>query len=176
MFGSMKNIIVIIVLFSGAFFFSCKGKKTEENQSNSAQSAADNTDASTSKVYTVVATPDSAVLGKNHEAIIKIKDIKAIPLSDPDGKNTGTQLSYSIEVTNKNQIGGSSVYINPNDFRLELDNGTKLTHDNYNTVSTDADATGTSVDNKFKLPPGTKPTALDLFYDETKATVTLEMK
>ena len=166
--------------------YSCKGKKeqteqTEQtNQTTPSQSESETKPSSGSssepKTYQVTALPDSVVLGKNKEAFIKIKNLKAIELSNPDGQTTGIELTYDIDVTNKNSIGGSSVSINPNDFRLELDNGTKLIHDNYNSVSAQPEATASSSDNRFKLPANVKPTALNLFYNETRATVKLELK
>lgn len=187
----MKRKLITIVFLAGlTIIYSCKGKKATTDESAQTTAAADSqsTAATTgqqtaetaktneTKTYTVTPTPDSVVLGKNKEAVIKIKNLKAIQLNDPDGKNTGVELTYDIEVTNKNKIGGGSVYVNPNQFRLLLDNGTKLTNDTYNTVSADAESTKTSSDNKFKLPSGTKPTALNIFFDETSASVKLELK
>jgi hypothetical protein len=97
-------------------------------------------------------------------------------LSDPDGKSLGIQLSYQLELTNKNPIGGGGIFINPSQFRLELDNGNKISHDDYTSFSTDAESTQSSEECKFKLPAGTKPVALNLFYEETRVSVKLEMK
>lgn len=185
----MRKILITTVLFASlAGVYSCKGKKANSEEGTSSATTA--TDSATkpaatstspektneTKTYTVTATPDSVILGKNKEAVIKIKNLKAIQLNDPDGKNTGIELTYDIEVTNKNKIGGGNVYVNPSQFRLLLDNATKLTHDTYNTVSADAESTKISTDNKFKLPAGTKPTALNVFFDETSASIKLELK
>lgn len=179
----MKSTIFPIAILLGIMtIFSCKGKEKEKEQANEtsnqpqSESTPKNTSSSEPKTYTVTAVPDVATLGKSSEAQVKIKNVKAIELTNPDGAITGTELTYELEVTNKNQIGGSSVYVNPNDFRLELDNGTKISHDNYNTVTADPESTKSSSENRFKLPPGTKPTALSLFFNETRASVKLEMK
>ncbi len=182
-----KSLIPIAIFASLTLVYSCKGKKANTDESKQttavtdssakpAPAAASTTASNETKTYTVTATPDSVLLGKNKEAVIKIKNLKAIQLNDPDGKNTGIELSYDIEATNKNKIGGSNVYINPSQFRLLLDNGTKLTHDTYNTVSAEAESTKISTDNKFKLPPGTKPTGLNIFFDETSASIKIEVK
>ena len=122
-------------------------------------------------------TPETILLGKNKEASVKILNLKAIELSDPDGKSLGIQLSYQVELTNKNAIGGSTIQIDPAQFRLELDNGTKISHDSYISVSADAESTKTTTEDCiFKLPARTKPTALNLFYNETRVSVKLEMK
>jgi len=185
-----KSLIPIVFFVSLTIFYSCKGKKantdettqttittdTQSKVETDKQAKPEATKSNETKTYTVAAVPDSVVLGKNKEAVIKIKNLKAIQLNNPNGENTGIELSYDLEVTNNNKIGGSNVFINPQQFRLVLDNGTKLTHDNYNSVGADAESTKISTDNKFKLPPGTKPKALNLFFDETSASVKLEVK
>ncbi len=176
-----KNLIQIVFLVS-FFLYSCKGAKTKTDESiqtttvdGSESKPSANKDSET-KANTVTAMPDSVTLGKNKEVLIKLENLKEVQLTNPEGENTGTELSYDIEVTNNNKIGGSNVFINPNDFRLLLDNGTKITHDNYNSVSADPESTKSSTDNKFKLPPGTKPASLNLFFNETSASVKLEVK
>lgn len=181
-----KNLFPIVLLAGLTIVYSCKGKKATTDEPTQTTAAADSSaktetakpaaTTNETKTYTVTAIPDSVILGKNKEAVIKIKNLKAIQLNDPDGKNTGIELSYDLEVTNNNKVGGGNVYVNPSQFRLLLDNGTKLTHDNYNTVSADAESTKIATDNKFKLPAGTKPTALNLFFDETSASIKLELK
>ncbi len=176
----MKSTIPFLIFAGLVTIYSCKGNKEQTDKSTATQSTTETKSASTSanesKTYVVTALPDSVLLGKNKEAVIKIKNLKATELSNPNGQVTGIELTYDIEVTNKNSIGGSSTYINPSDFRLELDNGTKLTHDFYNTVSVEPEATASSTGNKFIIPPGAKPTALNLFYSETRSTVKLEFK
>lgn len=181
-----KSILAAAVLISIAFV-ACKEKKGAENtdQGNAEQSSestpasstpASNTPSNEPKSYAVTFSPDTAYLGKNKEGFIKLMNGKAVELVDADGKVTGTELSYEIEVTNKQKMGAGSVYINPSQFRLQLDNGNNITHDNYNTISADAESTKSSVDNKFRLPAGTKPKTLNLFFDETRASVGVEMK
>jgi hypothetical protein len=179
----MKRTILASALLISVAFVACKEKKATENtdQSNAAQSSESTTPASTSpanepKSYAVTFSPDTAYLGKNKEAFIRLKNGKAVELMDADGKATGTELTYEIELTNKRKLGESSVFINPNEFRLQLDNGNNITHDNYNSVSADAESTKSSEDNKFRLPAGTKPKTLNLFFDETRVSVGIELK
>jgi hypothetical protein len=161
----------------------CKGKKENSGEAaNSSTEQAPSASAEESKptnepkTYTVTFSPDTAYLGKSKEAFVRLKNAKAVELSDADGKSTGIEFSYELEVTNKQALGTSSVFVNPADFRLQLDNGTNITHDNYNSVSVQPESTGSSVDNKFRIPVGAKPKALNLFLDETRVTVGVELK
>jgi hypothetical protein len=177
----MKRTILAAAVLISIAFVACKGKKAAENTASGESESNSSTPASTSptnepKSYAVTFSPDTAYLGKNKEAFVKLQNGKAVELMDADGKSTGIELSYEIELTNKRKLGENSVYINPHDFRLQLDNGNNITHDNYNTVSADAESTKSSVDNKFRLPAGTKPKTLNLFFDETRVSVGVELK
>ena len=185
-----KSLIAVALLIGITSLNSCKkDNKSDDNAatetsvpteiSNEAATTPEVLTAAEPKSYTVnvaPGTPETILLGKNKEASVKIINLKAIDLSNPDGKSLGIQLSYDIELTNKNAIGGSSVQIDPAQFRLELDNGKKITHDDYNSVSTSAESSATSTGNIFKIPAGAKPIALNLFLDETRVTVKLELK
>lgn len=178
----MNKTILASVFSIAIFFAACKSKTTSENADSSAATTTTSpseekaTPANEPKSYTVTFSPDTAFLGKKKEAFIRLKNGSAVELYDNEGKVTGTELTYEIELTNKNKVGENSVFINPNDFRLTLDNGTNITHDNYNSVSADAESTKSSVENKFRLPAGTKPKTLNLFLDETRVSVGVEMK
>lgn len=177
-----KNAIAIVIIAGLVTMYACKGnpKQAEQTNQTTASKPTNETKPSSAstepKEYIVTVSPDNVLLGKNKEAAVKIENLKARELSSPDGQVTGVELTYDIEVTNNNKIGGSSFYINPNNFRLELDNGTKITHDDSHEINVQPEATALSSNNKFKLPAGAKPTALNLFYDETRATVKLELK
>ncbi|WP_343670229.1 hypothetical protein [Chitinophaga sp.] len=181
----MNKTILASVFSIAIFFAACKSKTAPTNADSSAntttsttapENSSSATPANEPKSYTVTFSPDTAFLGKKKEAFVRLKNGKAIELYDNEGKVTGTELTYEIELTNKNKVGESSVFLNPNDFRLALDNGTNITHDNYNSVSADAESTKTSEENKFRLPAGTKPKTLNLFLDETRVSVGVEMK
>lgn len=179
----MKKTFLAAALIISVAFVACKEKKAAENtdnnnseQASESSTPANATPANEPKSYTVTFSPDTAYLGKNKEAFIRLKNGKAVELMDADGKATGTELTYEIEVTNKRKLGQNSVYINPNEFRLQLDNGNNITHDNYNSVSADAEATNSSAENRFRLPAGTKPKTLNLFFDETRVSVGVELK
>jgi len=179
----MKRIILVYSVGLMIILAACKGKSktenaaqqttsTEQTQSSPAAAAPTNEP----KTYDVAFAPDSAYLGKNKEVLVRVKNAKAVELSDADGKITGTEITYDVEVTNKNQMGGNSIFFNPGNFRLQLDNGNNITNDRYNSLNVDAESTKTSTDNAFRLPAGTKPKSLNLFYDETRVTVGIEMK
>jgi len=182
----MKRIILVFSVGLIVTLAACKGKNKTENADQQATTSeqpapAGGTSAATTpsnepKTYAVTFSPDSVYLGKNKEVLVRVNNAKAVELADADGKVTGTEITYEFEVTNKNQVGGSSIFVNPANFRLQLDNGNNITHDNYNSVNVDAESTKSSTDNKFKLPAGTKPKSLSLFYDETRVSVGVEMK
>jgi hypothetical protein len=185
----MKKSLIAIALLSGILVLnSCKGKTDEVSTTTTTETTvpvpetATTTETATTvepksyKVTVAPGTPETILLGKNKEASFKLLNLKAIDLSDPDGKSLGIQFSYQLELTNKNAIGGSTIYIDPSKFRLELDNGNKISHDDYSSFSAEAESTKSSVECKFKLPAGTKPAALNLFYDETRVSVKLQLE
>lgn len=180
----MNKTILVSVLAISAFFAACNNKTASNNAgsttttpSETTTPAESSTPANEPKSYTVTFSPDTAWLGKKKEAFVRLKNGRAVELQDADGKVTGTELSYDIELTNKQAVGTNSVYINPNDFRLTLDNGNNITHDHYGSLSVDPESTKASSEpNVFKLPAGTKPKTLNLFMDETRVSVGVEMK
>lgn len=181
----MNKTILVSVLAITSFFAACNSKTATENADSSATTtpsettttpSASSSPANEPKSYTVTFSPDTAWLGKKKEAFVRLKNGKAVELQDADGKVTGTELTYELELTNKTAVGGNSIFINPNDFRLTLDNGNNITHDNYNSLSVDPESTKSEEGNRFKLPAGTKPKTLNLFMDETRVSVGVEMK
>ncbi len=177
----MKKSIITVIVITGIFLGSCKGKHEDKTATTTDQTqAGSSTPAAAAPApasnMTITATPDTATLGKNSELVITVKNFKALQLSDPDGKVTGTELTYDIQATNKGAMGSGNITINPDNYRLELDNGTKISHESYNSFNVDAEATASSTGNKFKLDPGVKPVALDLFYDETRAVIKLTVQ
>ena len=179
----MKKTFITIILISGILSLNaCKGKADESTVGTSStieEPAIANQEIAPvgeSKSYSVIATPESVTIGKEKEATVKIINLTAMQLSDPDGKITGIEISYEYEVTNNNKVGGSGIVMDPDKFRLVLDNGNKVSHEDYSSLSIDAESTKSMPGNKFKIPAGTKPVALNLFYNETSASVKLEMK
>lgn len=177
-----RKVITIAIVTALVTIYSCKQNKKQDEQANqttASPSATETKPASTTttepKTFNVAAIPDSVSLGKNKEAFIKIKDLKAIELSNPEGQATGIELTYKIELTNKNAIGGDAVGIATSDFRLELDNGNKIAPSSVY-VNAKPDATNLSDDDKFTIPAGAKPTALNLFYNQTRASIKLQIK
>ncbi|UOX35079.1 hypothetical protein LXD69_06090 [Flavobacterium sediminilitoris] len=181
----MKKIYLAIAILALTLQTSCKKEGTTEENTPSTETTAtsenetkseDNTAMNTPKTYTVTATPEVSILGKKSEAEVKVINLKALELSDPDGKITGIEFTYQIEVTNKNLINGGSIFITPSEFRLELDNGNKISHESYNSIRVKEEETKTSETQTFKIPAGTKPVNLHLFFDETRAVVKLDMQ
>lgn len=181
-----KSIIAITLIASVLSLISCKKKEeagqVQEAPSISAGASIPTTEPTSvtaeSKSYSVTfapGTPETILLGKESEAAVKILNLKAIDLLNTDGKPLGIQLSYDIELTNKNVIGGKSVFLDPSTFRLELDNGTKIAHDDYESLSAEPESTKSNTGNIFKIPAGAKPIALNLYMDETRVSVKFEI-
>lgn len=187
----MKKAILLSVVTASMLLFSCKSKDkgngsadstvtVDSSSSTSSTTVPAETSASPAnepKSYTVTFGPDTASLGKNKEASIKLLAGKATELADPDGKSEGTELSFKMSLTNKNKIGGNSINVSPSDFRLVLDNNTSISRYNGSSVSADPEATKQSDDViTYRLPAGTKPKSLNLFYDETRASVSVSLQ
>jgi hypothetical protein len=177
-----KLFIAFVALSTFSVLYSCKGKNKETSDSNPAQEsakkdgAAPTTPANEPKSYTVTFSPDTVLLGKNKEASVKIKNAKAIALSDPDGKDEGIELTFDLDVTNKTKIGGNSIFFRTDNFRLTLDNGQNITQADGNSSGVDAESTKEIGGIKYKIPAGARPKTLNLFHDETRASVGIELK
>ena len=98
-----KKLIPISALALFAFFYSCKSKPkettTDSGTAQTTQPAATPTTAPANepKTYAISFSPDSALLGKNKEAVVKIKNAKAVALVDPDGKDQGIEFTFDLE-------------------------------------------------------------------------------
>jgi len=176
----MKRVILLGTTAAVLVLSACKGGKKEETGENAAtttQSAASNEAtkpaANQPKEYNVAFTPDSALLGKKKEAFIKLTGATAVAMTDPDGKDNGIELVIKIQGTNKQTIkDGGNFSVSYADSRLTLDNGTNVvckTGTDY--VRAQPEATGKEESWTYEIPAGAKPTALNLFYDDTRVTV-----
>lgn len=178
----MKRVITLGLFATVLVFSACKGGKKEESGdvSTATQSSTSGTPAEEKKSaanqpreYKVTFTPDSAILGKKKEALIKITGATAIVLSDPDGKDNGIELVVKLTLTNKQAIGeGSNIHVDYPDSRLQLDNGTNTTCDSgTDYLRAQPEATSKEESWTYKIPAGVKPTALNLFMDGTRVSV-----
>lgn len=177
----MKKVIFIALVTVSALSACSSNKTGSESADSTSQSeeTATSAEAGTSsenqpKSYNVVVTPDSALLGKQSEALIRINGGTAVALQDPEGKDAGIELTLKLTVTNKTAIGGNGVSVSYNDSRLKLDNGTNLTAETGSDyLRADPESTSKEESWTYKLPAGTKPSALNLFMNETRASVNL---
>jgi uncharacterized lipoprotein YajG len=177
----MKRVITLGLVASVLVFAACKGGSKKEESSENATSAQSSTPseeqksapANAPKEYAVTITPDSAILGKQKEALVKVIGATAIALTDPDGKDNGIELTFKLTVTNRTQINnGSSVSVSYAHSRLQLDNGTNITHDSgTDFLRAQPEATSGVESWTYKVPAGAKPSALNLFYDDTRVSV-----
>lgn len=178
----MKKVIFLGSMAAVLTFAACKNdsKKEETNEATGAtQTAAASeekkpaTAANQPREYNVTITPDTAILGKKKEALVKVTGATAIALTDPDGKDNGIEITFKLTVTNKNHIGdGSSVSVGYANSRLQLDNGTNITHDSgTGYLNAQPEATSTEESWTYKVPAGAKPTALNLYMNDTRVSV-----
>lgn len=184
----MKKRSIFAVFSVSMLVFACKPKpgnvdatsKTDsivkQDAPATAATPAGSPAANAPKTYAVSFTPDSAVLGKQKEVSLKVTPLSATDLSDPDGKSQGIEMTFKISVTNRNKIGGNSVGVTPSDFRLVLDNNTSISQTSGGYVSVEPESTKESNEITYRLPTGTKPKALNLFYDETRVAVGISIK
>jgi hypothetical protein len=170
-----KTVLNFLMLFVIITSHSCKIEKKENPQTLALAATVPESSLSKPKTYVVTASPESVFLGENKEALVKIKDLNAIELANQDGTSGGIELTYKIELTNKNEVGGNSIVFATTDFRLELDNGNKIQPSSI-FVNVEADTKKLSNIDKFIIPVGAKPKVLNLFYDQTRATMKLELK
>ena len=180
----MKKAIYSLAIISLFTLGACKGKddKSTTTDSQSTESDASSNSGSTMtnapKNYTVVYTPDSAILGKSNEALVKLTGGNAVALQDADGKDNGLELNIKLQLTNKEKIGdGSSIHVDYSDSRLQLDNGTAITAETgTDYLRADPESTSKEETWKYEIPAGAKPTALNLFLDGTRVSVQVSLK
>lgn len=128
------------------------------------------------KTYTVNLASDSAFLGKEKEAFFKITKAEAIELQDQDGNSQGTELRLSMNLTNRNPIGGNAIGVSSSDFRLQLEDGTKITSTSGSYWGAQPESTQEAEPVVFTIPAGAKPKTLNLFYDNTRVSVGVSLK
>jgi hypothetical protein len=181
----MKKVTLLGLIATVLVFSACKSdsKKDETGETTASTqtpaSGEEQKPAATNqpKEYKVTITPDSVLLGKSKEALVKIVGGTAIALTDPDGKDIGIELTVKLAVTNKSHIGdGSSVSVSYAMSRLQLDNGTNITHDSgTDYLRAQPEATSNVESWTYKIPAGAKPTALNLFMDDTRVSVNVSL-
>ena len=176
--------IPLLLMASLLAFAACKnGNKKAEGEASTEQTPAAGEEkksapANQPKEYKVIVTPDSAILGKSKEALVKVTGATAIALSDPDGKDNGIELTFKLTVTNKSTLTDKKyVSVSYADSRLELDNGTKITHDSgTDFLRAEPEATSKEESWVYKIPAGAKPKALNLFFSDTRVSVNVTLE
>lgn len=176
----MKKIIIPLLSLAMISFFACKDKAKDKaadgSNTTSAPSSDGNGSPSEPKSYAITFSPDTVLLGKNKEVFVKLKNGKGVELLDPDGKEEGIQITFDLDVTSRNKVGGNGVFFRTDNFRLTLDNGNNITENKGGAETVDPESTKEYKEITYKLPAGTKPTALNLFHDETRVSVQIDMK
>lgn len=177
--------IPLLLMASLLAFAACKNdnKKAEGETETSTQTPAAGEEqkkgaANQPKEYKVIVTPDSAILGKSKEALVKVTGATAVALTDPDGKDNGIELTFKLTVTNKSTLTDKKyVSVSYADSRLQLDNGTNITHDSgTDFLRAEPEATSKEESWVYKIPAGAKPKALNLFFSDTRVSVNVTLE
>ncbi|KQS41456.1 hypothetical protein ASG14_03030 [Pedobacter sp. Leaf194] len=121
--------------------------------------------------------PDSAILGKAREALVKVTSASSMELKDAEGKATGSELTLNLQVTNKSTLEAKKFFsVSSSDARLELDNGTSITgRESSGNTNPEPEASSQAVWS-FQLPPNASPKKLNFFLDGTRVSVGLSKK
>jgi len=179
----IKNISKLAILAAGVFALSSCSNSSKDKP-------ADTTITKTETTVTVPAKtengpsgtdfnvlPDSAVLGKSKEALVKVTSASSMDLKDADGKATGSELTINLQITNKSTLEAKKFFaVSSSDARLELDKGTSITgRENSGSTSPEPEASSQAVWS-FQLPPNTSPKKLNFFLDGTRVSVGLTKK
>lgn len=178
----MKKTFLAIATVSTMALFSCKDKAKEGSTETTTATEQTTPSADTKqatnepKTYKVTFSPDTLYLGKGKELFVKIKNAKAVALQDPDGKSEGIEFTYDLELTNKNAVGGNSVFFTPGDSRMTLDNGNNITQYTGVGNGVDAESTKDITGITYNIPAGAKPKSLNLFHDGTRVSVAVTVE
>ncbi len=180
----MKINAPLLSLSALLFLTACKGRNNAGSTAEekvTQQTTASNQPgalANQTKTYTAVISPDTAVLGKSREAVVKINSVSAVALQDPDGKDNGLELVFRLQLTNKTHIGeGSMIHVDYPDSRLQLDNGNNITcTSGTDFLRAEPEATSKEESWIYDVPAGARPKALNLFLDGTRVTVGVTLK
>jgi uncharacterized protein YcfL len=165
---------------------SCSSNKKEEDQTDSTTTTAVVTEttapateqpANAPLSYKVTAMPDSAILGKDREALVKVSDINVVELVNADGKPTGSELTIKLSITNKSTLDVKKFFtVEAANARLELDNKVSIPSSGSDGNSSPEPESTSEAIWKFTLPPSTKPAKLNFFMSGTRVSVNLASK
>jgi len=124
--------------------------------------------------YKVTAMPDSAILGKENEALVKVTDMNVVDLFNAEGKSTGAELTVKLTITNKSTLDHKKFFtVEASNARLELDNKISIPSSNSDGNSSPEPESTSETTWTFTLPPNTKPAKLNLFLNGTRVSVGL---
>lgn len=163
-----------------SLLFSC-GNSSKDGKANAADSST-NTEVNPSEsapkeenapsTTTFTIAPDTAILGKSSEALVKVTAATAVDLQDAEGKSTGAELTIKLLVTNKSKLDAKKFFsVSSSDARLELDNGTSITgKENSGSTSPEPEASSEAVWS-FQIPANASPKKLNFFLDGTRVSV-----
>jgi len=179
----IKNISKLAIISAGVIAFSSCSNSSKDKPADTTITKTETTvtvpakeeNAPESADYTV--SPDSAILGKSKEALVKVTGASAVALQDAEGKSTGSELTVKLQIKNKSTLDAKKYFsISASDSRLELDNGTSVPgHKESGSAEPDAEASTEAIW-KFQLPAATLPKKLNFFLDGTRVSVGLSKK
>jgi len=177
------NISKLAIICAGAFALSSCSSSSKDKPADTTITKTETTvtvpakeeNAPAGSSFTVA--PDSAVLGKSKEALVKVTDANVVDLQDAEGKSTGAELTVKLQVTNKSTLDSKKYFsVAASDARLELDNGTSVPGQNESGSTQPEPEASTEAVWKFSLPAGSSPKKLNFFVDGTRVSVGLTKK
>jgi len=179
----IKNISKLAIISAGVFAFSSCSNSSKDKPADTTITKTETTvsvpakeeNAPDGTEFTV--SPDSAILGKSKEALVKVTSASSIDLKDAEGKATGAELTINLQVTNKSTLEAKKFFaVSSSDARLELDNGTSITGtERSGSTNPEPEASSQAVWS-FQLPPNSSPKKLNFFLDGTRVSVGLSKK
>jgi len=128
----IKNISKLAILSAGVIVFSSCSNSSKDKPADTTITKTETTVTVPAKPENAPETieysimPDSAVLGKLKEALVKVAS--AMELKGAEGKATGSELTLNLQVTNKSTLEAKKLFsVSSSDARLELDHRTSIT-------------------------------------------------
>jgi len=179
----ITNISKLAIISAGVFALSSCSNSSKDKPADTTITKTETTVTVPAKAENAPETveysvmPDSAILGKAKEALVKVTSASALDLKDADGKATGSELTLNLQVTNKSTLEAKKFFaVSSSDARLELDNGTSITgRENSGNTNPEPEASSQAVWS-FQLPPNASPKKLNFFLDGTRVSVGLTKK
>lgn len=183
---NMKNNVSALTIVSGIMLLlsSCGGSSDKDKKVDTLEINTKTTKEITVKKeenapagFEYQITPDSAILGKTREALIKVVSAKSVSLQDAEGASTGSEITFKLSITNKSTLDNKKFFsVSSSDARLQMDNGNLVPASSDTGENSPSPESTTESEWVFKLPPNASPVKLNFFLDGTRVSVNVNKK